>query len=112
LYLKGRYYWNKMTPADAPKAIDYFEKALALDPGDARYSSGLADAYLVLVQVLGSLPPQEGMAKVKEYARRALAADENAAEAHASMAAALFFGEWNAIEAQRHLERAIELNPS
>jgi tetratricopeptide (TPR) repeat protein len=27
------------------------------------------------------------------------------------MAAALFFGDWDAIEAERHLQRAIELNP-
>ena len=112
LYLKGRFEWNKLSDESVRKGIEYYEKALALDPGDARYSSGLADAYLVLVQIMGTIPQQEGMAKVKEYARRALAADENAAEAHTSMAAALFFGEWNATEAERHLERAIELNPS
>jgi TolB-like protein/predicted Ser/Thr protein kinase len=112
LYLKGRFAWNKLSDEGVRKGIEYYEKALALDPGDARYSSGLADAYLVLVQVMGTIPQQEGMTKVKEYARRALAADENGAEAHTSMAAALFFGEWNAIEAKRHLERAIELNPS
>lgn len=111
LYLKGRYLWNKMTPEDAPKAIDYYEKALALDPGDARYSSGLADAYVVLVQVMGSMPAKEGMAKVKEYARRALAADENSAEAHTSMACALFFGDWNVTEAERQVRTAIDINP-
>jgi len=111
LYLKGRYFWNRMTPDDAPKAIDYFEKAMALDPGDARYSSGLADAYVVLVQVIGSMPTKEGMGKVKEYARRALAADENSAEAHSSMACALFFGDWNVAEAERHIRTAIEINP-
>src|SRR5206468_2025889 len=49
--------------------------------------------------------------KVKEYARRALAADENSAEAHTSMAAGVFFGDWNWAEAERHIVRAIELNP-
>jgi eukaryotic-like serine/threonine-protein kinase len=111
LYLQGRYLWNKMTPEDAPKAIDYYEKALALDPGDARYSSGLADAYVVLVQVMGAMPIKEGMAKVKEYARKALAADENSAEAHSSMACALFFGDWNVPEAERQVRTAIEINP-
>ncbi len=111
LYLKGRYLWNKMTPDDAPKAIDYFEKALALDPGDARYSSGLADVYVVLVQVMGTMPTKEGMVKVKEYARRALAADENSAEAHSSMACAIFFGDWNVPEAERQVQTAIEINP-
>jgi len=111
LYLKGRFEWNKLTDESVRKSIEYFERALAIDPGDARYSSGLADAYVVLVQVMGSIPQQDGMAKVKEYARRALAADESAAEAHSSMASTLFFGDWNSIEAERHLLRALELNP-
>src|SRR6185312_13400668 len=86
LYLKGRYAWNKMTLEDAQKALAYYEKAMAIDPGDARYSSGLADAYVVIVQVMGAMPTKEGMAKVKEYAQRALAAEPNSAEAHSSMA--------------------------
>ena len=111
LYLRGRYEWNKVTAEGVRKGIEYFEKALALDPGDARYSSGLADAYLVLVQVLGGMPPREGMTKVQEYARRALAADENSAEAHTSMGASLFFKDWKAKEAEEHVRRALEINP-
>jgi len=111
LYLRGRYEWNKLDEAGMKRGIEYFEKALALDPGDARYSSGLADAYVVLVQVAGTLPVREGMAKVEHYARRALAADENSAEAHASMAAALFFGDWKLKDAEQHVKRAIEINP-
>ncbi|TMQ57207.1 MAG: tetratricopeptide repeat protein [Candidatus Eisenbacteria bacterium] len=111
LYLKGRFEWNRLTDESVRKGIEYFERALAIDPGDARYNSGLADAYVVLVQVMGSVPQREGMAKVKEYAGRALAADESVAEAHSSMAAALFFGDWNSVEAERHLLRAMELNP-
>ena len=112
LYLKGRFEWAKLTDERIRKSIEYFEQARALDPDDPRYSSGLADAYVVLVQVVGSVPKTEGMKKVKEYARQALAADENSAEAHTSMAAGLFFGDWNAVEAEKHVLRAIELNPS
>ncbi|HKQ57266.1 MAG TPA: protein kinase [Candidatus Eisenbacteria bacterium] len=112
LYLRGRFEWSKLTDESIRRSIGYFERALAIDPGDARYSSGLADAYVVLVQVISSYPAQEGMAKVKEYARQALAADANSAEANTSMAAALFFGDWNAVEAERHVLRAIQQNPS
>jgi len=110
-YLRGRYEWSKMTDEGARAAIAHFERALALDPGDARYSSGLADAYLIQVQVISSVPTKEGMAKVKQYARQALGADEGSAEAHSSMAAALFFGDWDLAGAERHVRRAIELNP-
>ena len=111
LYLRGRYEWNKVTVEDVRKGIEYFEKALALDPGDARYSSGLADAYLVLTQVMGALPAREGMTRVQDYARRALGADENSAEAHTSMAASLFFRDWNVKQAEQHVRRALEINP-
>jgi len=110
LYLRGRYEWSKVSPAAMLKAIEYYEKALALDPTDARYSSGLADAYLLQTQVLGTVPQKEGMAKVKEYARRALAADESSAEAHASIAVALFFGDWDWSGAEKNARQAIQLN--
>ncbi len=111
LYLKGRFEWNKVSPEGVAKGIEYFERALAIDPGDARYTSGLADAYLILTQVFGVLSPKEGMAKVKEYARRALATDDSSAEAHASMSIAVLFGDWNWSEAEHHAQRAIQLNP-
>jgi serine/threonine-protein kinase len=111
LDLKGRYEWNKLNDEGLRKSIEYFEQAHRIDPSDPRASSGLADAYLLLTQVTGSLPTQEGMAKVKEYAQQALAADPNAAEGHASYAAALFFGDWKVREAEREARRAIELNP-
>ena len=47
LYLKGRFEWAKLTDERIRKGIEYFEQARALDPGDPRYSSGLADAYVV-----------------------------------------------------------------
>jgi len=42
------------------KAIEFYQKALALDPGDARYSAGLADAYLIQTQVVGTMPQKRG----------------------------------------------------
>jgi tetratricopeptide (TPR) repeat protein len=110
LYLRGRYEWSKVSPEGVAKSIGYYEKALALDPGDPRYPSGLADAYLLQTQVIGSLPQKEGMAKVREFAKRALAADDASAEAHASMAIAVLFADWNWAEAERHVQRAIQLN--
>ena len=111
LYLRGRHEWSKVSPEGIRQATEFFERARALDPSDPRYASGLADAHMLLVQVLGAEPPREGMRRVKEYARMALDADETSAEAHASMGAALFFGDWNWTEAERHLRRSIELNP-
>jgi TolB-like protein len=48
LYLKGRYTWNKRTPADLREAINDFNQAIAKDPGYALAYTGLADVYAVL----------------------------------------------------------------
>jgi TolB-like protein/predicted Ser/Thr protein kinase len=110
LYLHGRFEWSKVSPEGLQKAVEYYQKALALDPSDPRYSSGLADAYLLQTIVVGTLPQKEGMVKVKEYARRALALDDSSAEAHASIAIASLFGDWNWKEAEHHAQDAIQIN--
>src|SRR6266576_3707934 len=48
LYLKGRFFWNKRTGDDLRKSIDYFERAIAKDPGYALAYAALADSYGLL----------------------------------------------------------------
>src|SRR5204863_2133184 len=47
-YLKGRFFWDKRTGADLQTAIQYFNQAIAKDPGYALSYAGLADAYALL----------------------------------------------------------------
>jgi len=61
------------------KAIDYFNRAIAIDPNYALPYSGLAEAYFHAADVL--LPPYEAMPKSRDAARRALEIDEELAEA-------------------------------
>src|SRR5262249_8512603 len=46
-YLKGRYYWEKRTPDALQQARDYFNQAIARDPGFAQAYVGLADYWAV-----------------------------------------------------------------
>jgi TolB-like protein/Tfp pilus assembly protein PilF len=110
LYLRGRYEWSKVSPEGVQTSIGFYEKAMALDPTDARYASGLADAYILQAQVLNTIPQKEGMVKVKEYAQRALKLDDNSAEAHTSMAIATLFADWDWKTAEEHIQHAIQLN--
>jgi serine/threonine-protein kinase len=111
LYLRGRHLWARASEADVRRSLELFERAIALDPRDPRYHSGLADAYLLLGQLLEVVPFSEAGPKTIRSARRAIELDETSADAHVSMAAALFFGDWNWEEGKRHLERALELSP-
>ena len=111
LYLKGRFYWNKRTGDGARKAIGYFQQAIEIDPNYALAYAGLADAYQLL-NLFADASPQEAFTKAKTAAKRALEIDETLAEAHTSLAQAVFFYDRNYPEAQREYQRAIQLNPN
>jgi serine/threonine-protein kinase len=84
LYLKGRYYWSKRTPPDLTKSIEYFEGAIAKDPGYALAYTGLASAYVVMT-VFDLGVPTDLFTKAKVAALQALEVDGNLAEALAEL---------------------------
>src|SRR5437870_6605002 len=109
-YLKGRYHWNRRSGEALPKAVQYFQQAIAKDPTFAAAYSGLADCLSVL-GYWGLVPPDEGCGKAKELAHKALEMDHSLAEAHASLAFATMFYDFDFVTAEREFERSIELNP-
>ena len=110
LYLKGRYEWNKRTQEGVLDGIKYFEQAIAEDPNYALAYTGLADSYSLQVDYR-SVPVDEGFARAKAYARKALALDDESAEAHASLAWSVFIYDWDWALADREFRRAIEIDP-
>lgn len=111
LYLKGRFYWNKRTPADFNRAITFFEEAIERDPNYALAYSGLADTYALLTAYSGE-PPRASMPKAKEAALKALALDDNLAEAHASLGQIVSYYDYDFVTAEREYRHAIDLNPN
>jgi tetratricopeptide (TPR) repeat protein len=111
LYLKGRFYWNKRTPADFRKAIPFFQQAIEKDPNYALAYSGLADTFALLT-TYSAEGPKEFMPKAKEAARKALALDDKLAEAHASLGFIVGNYDYDFATAEREFRRALELNPN
>ncbi len=111
LYLRGRFQWNKRSGEGFQKALEYFQRALELDPNYAPALAGIAD-YHVSVASWGLEPPTVAWPKAKEAVAKALAADDTLAEAHASMGMISMWYEWNWKEAEREFLRAIELTPA
>src|SRR5438552_2310460 len=109
-HLKGRYHWNRRSGEALPKAVQYFQQAIAKDPTYAAAYSGLADCLSVL-GYWGLVPPDEGCGKAKGLADKALEMDHSLAEAHASLAFATMFYDFDFVTAEREFERSIELNP-
>jgi serine/threonine protein kinase/Tfp pilus assembly protein PilF len=109
LYWKGRYHWNQRRPEDINQAIKYFEEAIKIDPQYALAYTGLADCY-VLGNLL-QLPPKQAMPMATDAARKALAIDNQLAEAHTSLAKIKLSYEWDWSGAEAEFKQAIHLNP-
>ena|SRR5713101_1417335 len=111
LYLKGRFFWNKRTGNDLKKSIDYFQQAIAADPNYALAYAGIADAY-VLLPGYSAGTPRDCYPKAKAAAKKALELDETLAEAHTTLAMAIWLYDFDSSQATREFQRAIELNPN
>jgi tetratricopeptide (TPR) repeat protein len=111
LYLKGRYYFEKRTPDDLNKAVDYFTQAIVHDPAYPAPYVGLADTYNLLREYSAMLP-QEAFPRALAAATKAVELDPNSAEAHNSLAFASFWGSFDSATADREFQRAIELDPT
>lgn len=109
LYLKGRYQWNKRTPAAQQKAVEYLQQAMEIAPGYAPVHAALADVFAFQS---GFKPSNEVFPRSLASARRALELDPNLADAHAALAFSQLHYEWNWAAAEASCRRAVELNPS
>jgi eukaryotic-like serine/threonine-protein kinase len=109
LYLKGRYFWNKRTEGNIQIALDYFQRAVDLDPSYSLAWVGIADTW-IFRGWYSLLAPREAFPKAEAAVLKALEFDSTLAEAHASMAHIHleFDHDWAA--AEREYRRAIQLN--
>ena len=111
LYHKGKSVWEKRSGDNIPKAIAYYEQAIARDPNYALAYAGLAKAYILLPFYAGA-DRLDAFSKAKDAALKALRLDSNLAEAHAALGKVLFFSEIDLTGAMREYKRAIELQPN
>ena len=110
LYLQGRFFEDHFTRQDTEKALDYYRRALEADPLYALAWAGIARAS---VGQAGSswVPIEEGFARARDAARRALQLDPDLAEAHAALGEIRVFYDWDWKGAEQSLGRALELAP-
>ena len=111
LYHKGRSLWERRSGDNIPKAIAFYEQAIARDPNYALAYADLAKAYILLPFYAGA-DRRDASRKAKETALKALRLDHNLAEAHLALGKVLFFSEIDLAGATREYKRAIELKPN
>ena len=110
LYLLGRHHARVYSEEDFNRAIEYYLRAIEIDPSFAAAYSGLADGYLFLSDY-GNLPQAEAHQLARSAAEKALAIDPDSPEAHASMGL-LLNNLNNDGEAETHFLWALEVNPN
>jgi TolB-like protein len=111
LYLRGRYFLAKRSSDDLRQAIGYFDQAIAQDPNYAPAYAGLADGYAILLDY-ANVSWADVLPKARAAAEKALALDDNLAEAHVSLGLIFQQADINPEKAEPEFRRAIALNPN
>jgi TolB-like protein len=106
-YLLGRHYWFV---SQYKQSLQYFQKAIDLQPDYAAAWSGVADYYTARA-VEGQITQEVAIAQAESAARKAIELDDSLADAHHSMSAVYYFLRWDWNAAEKESARAIELNP-
>ncbi len=107
-YLRGRYFFNKQ---DLPRSVEYFEKAISLDPNYASAYAGYATA-LEASTTFGLASLEDAMPKAQAATLRAIELDPNNSEAYTELGSIQTVYSWEWTAAEQNLLRGISLNPN
>ena len=102
LYLKGRYYFNKLTVDGMKKGIEHHQRAIEKDPHYALAYAGLADCYNYFAKPV----------EAKQAVSKALELDDGLGEAHGSLGFLKFVYDWDFQGAEAEFKHALELSPN
>jgi serine/threonine-protein kinase len=110
-YLRGRFNWNLHSEEGFARAIQFYRRAVELDPNYALAYAALTEYYIFL-GIHCVIPFAEGAKPAREAAEKAVALDPSLAEGHAVLGFVEITYNWDWKAAEKHLRRAIELNPN
>lgn len=112
LYKQGRWYWTKRTFGDLVRSIEFFTRAVEVDPNYALAHAGIADSYVLMGYYSFRSSPVDYFQKAEESALKALELDNTLAEAWTSLAYIKHNRDWDWASAEESFKKAIDLNPS
>jgi len=110
-YLMGLFYWDKLSKEALDKALEYFNRAVEIDPGWAPAYSGLAQVWVGLAQ-MGFAGPEIAGPMIFENLNKALELDPDFAGTHYTQAVVAVWVEWNWEKGEKEFLKALELNPN
>jgi tetratricopeptide (TPR) repeat protein len=104
-YLLGRYHFRKDNKQGWKRAVEYFERAIEIDPDYAAAYAGLSDARSFDARF------KEAESPARAAAMKAIELDEQLAEAHISLGSIKQQYDWDWTGAEQEIRRALELDP-
>jgi len=110
IYLKGLFHSHKWTLDDNERAIEYFQKAIDIDPNFALAYTGIARCYGFL-GASGKYAPSQAFPRSEEYAQKAYQLDKNLSESYFALTSVNFWYHWDWDKTIYYINKAIELNP-
>jgi serine/threonine protein kinase/tetratricopeptide (TPR) repeat protein len=110
-YLKGLFYWNKLSPEGFARSHELLQEAIDKDPGLASAHVALAMWYVSLAY-WSDLPGSEALAAAVPLIEKAIELEPQSAEGHTvqGILQGFFEGSWR--EAELSLNRAVQLGPN
>jgi tetratricopeptide (TPR) repeat protein len=111
LYLQGRHCFLRYTAEGMRQGIGYFEQAVVRDPRFAPAYAAMTMAYVELFEV-GILSADQTYGPAKQAAERALALDDELADAHCALAFAKLVFDYDWQGAESGFQRALALSPN
>lgn len=110
LMLMGRYHLGLYTRENAEAAIEFFTRALEIDPGFALCWAELSRAYSICAGKSWS-PTDEAFALSREAVEKALQLEPELAEAHAQLGRIQAANDWDLKAAKESYDRALAIAP-
>jgi TolB-like protein/class 3 adenylate cyclase/Tfp pilus assembly protein PilF len=112
MYLLAKHQLNQRISKSIFKGIEYFQKAIEIDPEFALPYVGIADCYTLISGAgYGSFSRDEAIILAKDAVNNALQIDNSLADAYNSMAYLQFRFEWDWESADSNFKKALELKP-
>jgi TolB-like protein len=115
-YLRGYNCWDYLHPDSTKKSIEYFQKAIDIDPDwadpYAGHAMALSTATVGSIVGGGWLPQANTLPRIYNNMNKALELDPNSASAHFTKAIKATWTEFDWEKAEGAFKRSLELNPS
>jgi TolB-like protein/Flp pilus assembly protein TadD len=111
LYLRARHLWYARSKGSLQRARQLFEEATRRDPAYPLPWVGLCDLYTILC-LYGFEREDVGHPKARAAVERALALNDQVAEAHRALGFCHLFLDWTMKSAVSAFERSVELDPT